>query len=417
MDSDRMYDVVIVGCGHSGAQLAVALRQNGFQGSVAMVDGQDGLPYERPPLSKDYLMGTKRAEDILIRADTYWADHDIDLYLGAAVEVVDPVGHRIRCAGGELRYGTLVWAAGGAARRWRGPGTDLRGVHRVRDRGDVDRIAAELERTWRVCVIGGGYIGLEAAAVLRQLGKEVTLLEAADRVLARVAGAEVAGFVEAQHRSRGVDVRTDVSVAGISGHDGAVSGVRLADGTAIPCEMVVVGIGIDPVAGVLQDAGARVEQGLVVDAVCRTSLPDVHAIGDCAVRPNRFARDLPTRLESVHNANDHAAIVARHLTGRPYAQETVPWFWSTQYDLRLQTVGVLTGYDRTVTRGDLASGSFSVAYLRQGCLIALDCVNATRDFVQGRALVTGGMAPDLDLLADPDVPLKSLAAATAAQTR
>jgi 3-phenylpropionate/trans-cinnamate dioxygenase ferredoxin reductase subunit len=278
----------------------------------------------------------------------------------------------------------------------------------VRTRADVDRMIAELPAVRRVVVIGGGYIGLEAAAVLAKLGREVTVLEAQDRVLARVAGEPLSRFFEAEHRAHGVDIRLGVTVEAILGED-RVTGVRLAGGETLPAEMAIIGIGIDPAVAPLLDAGANGGNGVLVDAQCRTSLPDIFAIGDCALHANRFAGDHCIRLESVQNANDQATVAARTILGIDTAYDGVPWFWSNQYDLKLQTVGISAGHDATLLRGDPASRSFSVIYLRAGRVIALDCVNATKDYVQGRRLVLEASAIDPARLADSTIPLKELA--------
>ena len=278
----------------------------------------------------------------------------------------------------------------------------------MRTRADVDRMIAELPAVTHAIVIGGGYIGLEAAAVLTKLGKPVTVLEAAPRVLARVAGEPLSHFYEAEHRAHGVDLRTGVTVESIVGENGAASGVRLADGTVLPGNLVIVGIGIIPAVAPLLAAGADGGNGVSVDALCRTSLPDIFAIGDCAAHPNPYADGAVIRLESVQNANDQATTVAKLLTGEETPYDAVPWFWSNQYDLKLQTVGLSIGYDAVVLRGDVAARSFSVIYLKQGKVIALDCVNATRDYVQGRALVVARAVVDPARLADAAVPLKEL---------
>jgi 3-phenylpropionate/trans-cinnamate dioxygenase ferredoxin reductase component len=382
------FDVLIVGAGHGGAQAAIALRQRGFAGSIGMLGDEPELPYERPPLSKEYLAGEKPFARILIRPAAFWTERAVTLLAGRRVVSVDPETHSVTLADGEvLGYGTLIWAAGGAPRRLVCSGHDLTGVHNVRTRADVDRMIAELPEVDRVVVIGGGYIGLEAAAVLTKLGKHVTVLEALDRVLARVAGEPLSRFYEAEHRAHGVDLRTGVAVACIEEQDRRVSGVRLADGTVLACKMVIVGIGIVPSVQPLLDAGAKGGNGVEVDGLCRTSLPDIFAIGDCAAHANRFADGATIRLESVQNANDQANTVAKLLTGEEAPYDAVPWFWSNQYDLKLQTVGLSIGHDQTVVRGDPNTRSFSVIYLKHGRVIALDCVNATRDYVQGRAMV------------------------------
>ena len=406
------YDVLIVGGGHGGAQAAVALRQRKFARTIAIVGDEPELPYERPPLSKDYLSREKEFERILIRPATFWADKQVDMLLGRRVVSVDPAAHQVTTAdGATIGYGTLVWATGGSPRRLTCDGHDLAGVHAVRTRADVDKLMGELEATRRVVVIGGGYIGLEAAAVLAKLSKQVTVLEALPRVLARVAGEPLSRFYEAEHRAHGVEVRLGAMVAGLEERDGAVSGVKLADGETLPCEMVIVGIGIIPAVEPLIAAGAAGGNGVDVDAHCHTSLPDVYAIGDCAAHESGFAGGARIRLESVQNANDQAMTMAKSVTGEPQVYDAVPWFWSNQYDLRLQTVGLSTGHDDVVVRGDIAARSFSIVYLKEGRVIALDCVNATKDYVQGRALVLNGAVIAPERLADASVPLKEISAA------
>jgi 3-phenylpropionate/trans-cinnamate dioxygenase ferredoxin reductase subunit len=403
-------DVVIVGSGHAGAQAAIALRQQGFEGSILML-GRDPLPpYERPPLSKDYLAREKSFERIMIRPEAFWAEREIELRPGMVVTGVDPAGHTIKLAGGEeIRYGKLIWAAGGDPRRLSCAGAELSGVHAVRDKADVDRIMSELDNgAKRVVVIGGGYIGLEAAAVLTKLGCKVTVIEALPRVLARVAGERLSEFYQDQHRAHGVDVRLGTTVERLEGENGWVRRVVLEGGEAITCDMVVVGIGIVPAAGPLVAAGAAGANGIDVDEYCRTSLDDVYAIGDCAAHASRWAGGAVIRLESVQNANDMASTAAKHVVGIEEPYRAFPWFWSNQYDLKLQTAGLSLGYDETVVRGDPAEAKFSLIYLKEGRVIALDCVNATKDYVQGRKLVEAGATPDRAALADPGVPLKEL---------
>lgn len=408
-DAREWFDVVIVGAGHGGAQAAIALRQCKYGGSIAVIGEEPEPPYERPPLSKDYLAGEKPFDRILIRPPGFWPERDIVLRLGRRVTAVDPAGHQVVTDdGGVIGYGRLIWAAGGAPRRLDCAGHDLAGVHSVRTRADVDRMMGELDAVTRVVVVGGGYIGLEAAAVLTKFGKRVVLLEALDRVLARVAGEPLSRFYEAEHRAHGVDVRLGARVDRLEGADGRVTDVRLADGSLFPCEMVIVGIGIIPAVEPLLAAGAEGGNGVAVDAQCRTSLPDIFAIGDCALHANRHAGGAAIRVESVQNANDQANVVAKVIAGQEAAYDAIPWFWSNQYDLRLQTIGLSAGHDAVVTRGDPASRSFSLVYLKDGRVIAVDAVNMTRDYVQGRALITGNVAVDPARLADASVPLKDL---------
>ena len=402
------YDILIVGAGHGGAQAALMLRQLKFEGSIAVIGEEPEIPYERPPLSKDYFAGEKEFERILIRPAVFWEERNVAMLLGKRVGSVDAAAHSVTTDGGEsISYGKLIWATGGAPRMLSCPGADLAGVHGVRTRADVDAMMATLSTIKQVVVIGGGYIGLEAAAVLTKLGKKVVLLEALPRVLARVAGEELSRFYEAEHRAHGVDVRLGVGVTALEGEGGKVSGVRLADDTLIPADMVIVGIGIIPATQPLIAAGAEGGNGVNVDTFCRTSLPDVFAIGDCAAHANDFAEGATIRLESVQNANDQATTVAKFITGDEVPYHAVPWFWSNQYDLKLQTVGLSTNFDAHVVRGDTVSRSFSVVYLKAGKVIALDCVNAVKDYVQGKALVVNGLAISPAALADAETPLKT----------
>lgn len=402
-------DIVIVGAGHAGAQAAIQLRQLGFSGSVALIGAEAEPPYERPPLSKEYLAGEKAFERMLVRPEAFWAERGVVLGLGSFVTAVDPEAKRIFFeGGGECRYSILIWAAGGEPRRLGCEGGDLAGVHVVRRKSDVDSIRAGLDSVRRVAVVGGGYIGLETAAVLRKLGKEVVLLEALDRVLARVAGQEISDFYAAEHRAQGVDLRLGASVASIAGENGRVAAVHLKDGSSVEAEMAIVGIGVEAAVAPLLAVGAAGANGVEVDLFCRTSLPDVYAIGDCAAHENRFAGGLRIRLESVQNAHDQATTAAKAITGNPQPYEAVPWFWSNQYDLRLQTVGLSVGHDATVVRGRPEERSFSVIYLLDGRVIALDCVNAVRDYVQGRKLVLERRTIEPERLADSSAPLKEL---------
>jgi len=407
------YEVLIVGAGHGGAQAAVMLRQLGFGGSLAIVGDEPELPYERPPLSKEYLSGEKTFERLLIRPERFWTERDVTMLLGQRVVSVDAERHEVTTAAGErIGYGKLVWAAGGRARSLPCAGADCADVHAVRTRADVDRMLAKLGTVERVAVIGGGYIGLEAAAVLSKLGKQVTLFEALPRVLARVAGERLSRFYEDEHRAHGVDLRLGAQVEAFElDPEGAhLAGVRLADGQIVAADLAIVGIGIVPEVEPLLAAGAASSNGVDVDAQCRTSLPDIFAIGDCAAHENRFAGGARIRLESVQNANDQAVIAARTIIGEEVAYHAVPWFWSNQYDLRLQTVGLSTNHDDVVLRGDLGTRSFSVIYLKAGRVIALDCVNATKDYVQGRKLVEAGAEIDPRDLANAGRPLKELLA-------
>ncbi|MDK2759769.1 MAG: FAD-dependent oxidoreductase [Sphingopyxis sp.] len=402
------FDVVIVGAGHGGAQVAIMLRTQKFEGSIAIVGDEPELPYERPPLSKEYFAGEKEFERIQLRPAKYWDERQVTMLLGQRVVAVDPAAHIVTTdAGDSIGYGKLVWATGGSPRMLPIPGGDLPGVQGVRTRADADAMKAASETARQIVVIGGGYIGLEAAAVLRKAGKAVVLLEAQDRVLARVAGTELSRFYEREHRDHGVDLRLGVSVEAIEGDD-RVTGVRLSGGEVIDADLVIVGIGIIPAVEPLIAAGADGGNGVLVDRLCRTSLADVYAIGDCAAHENDFAEGVVIRLESVQNANDQANVVAKGIVGDAAPYHAIPWFWSNQYDLKLQTAGLSMGHDRAVLRGDPATRSFSVVYLKAGRVIAIDCVNATKDYVQGRMIVTAGLVATAEQLADTDTPLKAL---------
>lgn len=407
-------DVVIVGTGHGGAQAAIALRQCDFDGSILMIGRDRELPYERPPLSKDYLAGTKPFERLLVRPAAFWQERGIDLRLGAPVTRIDPAGQSLTVAGGEsFRFRTLIWATGGDPRRLSCPGSHLAGIHALRDRADTDRLVAELAAgARRVVVVGGGYIGLEAAAVLTEAGCQVTVVEMRERLLSRVAGEDLSRFYEDEHRARGVDIRLGAQVEAIEGENAEggdrVRAVRLESGETIPCEIVMVGIGIVPAVGPLIAAGAAGANGVDVDEYCRTSLPGVYAIGDCAAHANPYANGAVIRLESVQNAHDMANTAARAICGDPQPYSAMPWFWSNQYDLKLQTAGLTIDHDTTVLRGRPEDRSFSVVYLRDGRVIAVDCVNRVKDYVQGRKLIEARVVVEPELLLDADTPLKDL---------
>ena len=384
----KCYDVIIVGTGHGGAQAGIALRQNGFEGSILMIGRDREPPYERPPLSKEYLAGEKPFERVLIRPEKFWADKDIELLLGRSVTKVMPEMLEIQLSSGDtIRYGRLIWAAGGDARRLSCPGAHLDGVHAIRDKRDVDALLTDIAGgAKKFVVVGGGYIGLEAAAVLRKLGCEVTLVEALDRVLSRVAGEELSRFYESEHHRNGVELRLGTAVERLAGEE-RVSGVVLENGEELPCDAVVVGIGIVPAVGPLIAAGAAAANGVDVSDICHTSLDKIYAIGDCAAHANPFADNAVIRLESVQNAHDMATTAAKAICGDPQPYVALPWFWSNQYDLKLQTAGLNLGYDQTVVRGNPDDRSFSVIYLKDGRVVAVDAVNRTKDYVQGRKLI------------------------------
>lgn len=404
------YDILIVGTGHAGAQAAIALRQQKFEGTIGLMGNEKYPPYERPPLSKEYLAGDKPFERIMLRPESFWGERNIDLLTGCRVSKVDPMTKTVTLStDDEVGYEKLIWATGGSPRMLDCPGSQARNIHAVRSRADVDKIMAALPSTEKVVVVGGGYIGLEAAAVLTKLGKAVTIVESLDRVLSRVAGETLSRFYEEEHRRQGVTVELDAMVEAFeTNDDGLATGVKLADGRVLDADMVIVGIGIIPETGPLVAAGAAAGNGVDVDQTCRTSLNGIYAIGDCAAHSNRFADGAHIRLESVQNANDQAKVAALDIMGEETEYDAVPWFWSNQYDLKLQTVGLSTGHDEYVVRGDPANRSFSIVYLKDGKVIALDCVNATKDYVQGRKVVEAGLSLDRTQLADTDIPIKEV---------
>jgi len=404
------YDVLVVGAGHAGANVAARLRRGGFEGSVGILGDEPEIPYERPPLSKEYFTGDKPFEKMLLRPASFWAENDVDVVTGVSVAGVDADRREVCTVGGDVvEYRKLVWAAGGRPRALQVPGSQFGGIEALRTKADADRLRAAAERARDVIIVGGGYIGLEAAAALNKMGKRVVVLEKLSRVLARVAGDELAAFYLDEHRRRGVDIRLGAEVESFGGTAESVNAAVLPGGVSLDADLVIVGIGIVPETGPLREAGARCGNGVRVDEFCRTSLDGIYAIGDCAEHVNHYAGGAAIRLESVQNASDMAATAALHIIGdapRPY--DSVPWFWSIQYDLRLQTVGISLGHDETVVRGDPGNRSFSVVYLREGRVIALDCVNAPRDYVQGKALIVSGVQVPADALGDATVALKDL---------
>ncbi len=403
-------DVVIVGAGHGGAAAAIALRKNGFSGSILVIGREPERPYERPPLSKEYLAGEKQFERLYIRPAHYWDERDIKFQLDLEVTSVDQEKKTVSCSdGSQVRFRNLIWAAGGDPRRLSCPGSELGGIHVVRSRADIDQIQSELASGARkVAIIGGGYIGLEAAAVLKKLECEITVIESQSRVLARVAGEPLSKFFQDQHAARGVQFRLGANLTHLEGESGQVTKVILKEGEVIDCDLVIVGIGIDPSVRPLREAGAVGLDGVTVDEYCRTSLPGIYALGDCAAHQNIWAGRNLVRLESVQNSNDMATVVAQHICGNYVVYDAIPWFWSNQYDLRLQTVGLSTGADEMVVRGDPNERSFSVIYLKAGQPIAIDCVNTTKDYVQGRKLVEARIRVDGEKFADRNVPIKQV---------
>lgn len=410
-----MERIVIVGGGQAGGQAADSLRREGFEGDVLLVTGEDRLPYQRPPLSKDYLAGRADAERLLLRPEDFYAENRIEVMTRTNVAAIDPGAHRIELEGTgvPLEYSRLLLATGSRVRRLDGkvPGAELGGVLYLRTAEDSDRIRAAMEGAERVAVVGGGYIGLEVASVAIEAGRAVTVLEALPALLSRVATPELQTFYADLHRRRGVDLRLGATVAGFVGDGGKVRGVTLANGEEIGADLVVVGIGIEPVTDLAAAAGIECDNGIAVDAQCRTSAPDVFAAGDCTSHPNAFFQRR-VRLESVPNAMEQGRVAAATMLGNERAYESEPWFWSDQYGVRLQMAGLSEGADQTVTRraptGEGEEESFITFHLRDGVLIGADAVNGVREFIFCRRLVAARARPDPAQLQDPDTPVKSL---------
>jgi 3-phenylpropionate/trans-cinnamate dioxygenase ferredoxin reductase component len=402
--------VVIVGAGQAGAQTAISLRQWGFAGSIVLAGDEPFLPYERPPLSKDLLKRTIEEDRLFFKTAAWYAENSVELLGGVRVAAVDRDDHTALLEDGSARpWDALVLATGSRPRRLRVEGASLEGVFELRTISDTRRISQAMRPGARLVVVGAGYIGLEVAAVARALGLEVTVLEAMDRVLARVTGPVVSGFFEREHRSHGVDVRCGVALSGFEGEE-RLRAVVLADGTRIECDLAVVGVGILPCDELARACGLACEDGIVVDRDARTSDPAVFAAGDCARRPLvHYARC--GRLESVHNAIEQGKIVAAAILGRDRPAEDVPWFWSDQYDIKLQIAGLSHGYDRIVVRGDPAARKFAAFYLRDGALLAVDAVGSPMEFMASRQLIARAARPDPDALADPGVSMKDIVAA------
>jgi 3-phenylpropionate/trans-cinnamate dioxygenase ferredoxin reductase subunit len=406
------YDVLVVGAGQGGVQTATNLVKDGFEGTVGLLSAEGVHPYERPPLSKGYLAGEQSFEEILLRPVDYWVRSPIDLRLGSRVTDVDAARRVVTLAGAtELGYRKLVWATGGSPRTLPIPGRDLEGVFSVRDITDIDGVAKRMVGASSAVVVGGGYVGLETAAAFRKAGIAVTVLEVQDRLLARVTGQHVSDFYLSEHRRHGVDFRLGEGVAEFRGEDGSLVSAVLASGEVLAADIAIVGVGIIPNVAELAAAGAQVGNGVEVDEFCRTSLADVYAVGDCTSHVNEFAGRARVRLESVQNAIEQAKTVAAHLRGLDHPYHVAPWFWSNQYDVRLKTAGLLTGHDEVALRGDPSSGVFSVAYLREGRLIAMDCINNPKDFAQARALVGGPAVVNRARLGDAATLLKDCVAA------
>jgi len=396
---------VIVGASHAGAQTAMRLRRIGWEGSITLIGDEPRLPYHRPPLSKDYLKGAKSIGNIQLNPEAAYQKSTIELLLGKRITSIDRGGRKVALSSGDsLDYDKLVLATGSNPRALPVPGADLEGVFYLRDADDVDGIRRAIKESRKAVVIGGGYIGLEAAASLRSLGLDVVVVEAMERVLQRVTGETVSDFFTRVHREEGVDIRVNTAVTAICG-DKSVSGIETAEGDFIDADLVIIGIGIVPNVELAEAAGLVTANGIEVNQFAQTSDHDIYAVGDCTsfVHP-RYQRKL--RLESVQNANDQAIAAAKSIFGQPEPYDTVPWFWSDQYDVKLQIAGLAEGADDVIVRGDVGSGrSASLLYLKDSQLLAVDAINSPRDFVFGKKLIIDNALLDVSKLSDENLPL------------
>ena len=397
--------VVIIGGGHGAGQCAVSLRQKGWSGEIVIIAEEDYPPYQRPPLSKAYLAGELDASRLLFRPAEFYEKENIDLRLGLRAESVDRSQKLVRTSdGNSVVYSHLVFATGGRVRKLSAPGADLDGIGYVRSIDDIDRLKTKFREGAKMVVVGAGYIGLETAAVARKCGLDVTVLEMADRVLSRVTSPAVSAYFEKLHTEHGVDLRLGAGLAGFKG-EGKVERAHLSSGEELECDIAVVGIGIIPNDDLAAVAGLSVNDGIVVDEYAQTSDPSIYAIGDCTRHPSEyFGGEL--RLESVHNALEQAKTAAMSICGQPVRYNQAPWFWSDQYDVKLQTVGICTGrYDREIVRGDQEAGKFSIFYMAGDRVVAVDSINAPADHMAARKLIEAGMSIADEVIEDAATPL------------
>ncbi len=404
--------LVVVGAGHAGSELAVAARQQGWAGRIVLLGDEPAWPYHRPPLSKAWLAGKVDAEGLLLRATSVYENAQVELRRGVRMERIDRANQRLGLAdGSELAYDALALCTGGRPRPLACaglvPGEQPANLHYLRNMADAEGIRAQLRPGARVVIVGGGYVGLEVAASARGLGAEVVLLELQTRVLARVAGAEVSAFYEGVHRTAGVDLRTGVEVEAVELHEGVIRAVLCRGGARVPCDLVVAGLGMLLNTEAAQAAGLAEADGIRVDELSRTRDPQVMAAGDCTLQfSSLYGREL--RIESVPNALEQARAAASWLGGQPKPNRSVPWFWSDQYDLKLQMAGLSQGHDRCVLRGDPASRSFSAFYLAGDRLLAMDAVNRPADFMLAKRALAQPCVADAQRLADASQPLKEI---------
>lgn len=400
-----MSHIVVIGAGQAGSSLVAKLRKDGFDGDITLIGAEDVLPYQRPPLSKAYLLGEMELERLFLRPASFYADNNITLKLGQRVTGIDTAAKTVSLGDEVLGYDQLALTTGSDPRRLPAAiGGDLEGVHVVRGLGDVDAMAPQVREGARALIVGGGYIGLEAAAVCAKRGVKVTLVEMADRILQRVAATETSDYFRSLHSGHGVDIREATGLERLEGEDGKVARAVLSGGEVLEVDFVVVGVGITPATQLAELAGLDLDNGIKVDAQGRTSDASVWAAGDCASFPYRGQR---IRLESVPNAIDQAEVVAQNMLGAAKDYAAQPWFWSDQYDVKLQIAGLNTGYDNVVTRqGEGAQVSFW--YYAGDQLAAVDAMNDPRAYMVAKRLIDMGKTADKAVVADPSADLKPL---------
>ncbi len=404
--------VVIAGGGQAGYQIAASLRTEGYDGPIVLIGEEPHPPYQRPPLSKAFVMGKQDQARLLLRPEAFYSAHNIELLAGEKVAVIERITRRIRLKSGrQLSYSKLVLALGARNRRLPTPGGELEGVCYLRTLGDAVELKQRLEQAQNVVVIGGGFVGLEVAASARALGKTVTVIETLPRLMARAVGSTISEFVRAAHTAQGAEIVLNAQVREIRGSAGPapnkVREVVLSNGRAIPADLVMVGVGVEPRTGLAQEAGLPVDNGIAADEFLRTADEHIFAIGDCAQYPSAFA-EVRVRLESVQNAVDQGVSVARTIAGKPAPYRAVPWFWSDQFEIRLQMAGLPHGHDRQVIRGDPQAGKFSVFHFRAGKLCSVDSVNRPADHMTARKMLASRAALTPEQAADESFDLKTL---------
>ncbi|MAJ04912.1 MAG: pyridine nucleotide-disulfide oxidoreductase [Marinovum sp.] len=400
-----MAHIVVVGAGQAGSSLVAKLRNSGFEGKVTLIGAEPHPPYQRPPLSKKYLLGDIPLDRLYLRPETFYREQNITLRLGLPITKIDPNGRSILLDNEVVSYDHLALTTGSVPRSLpTAIGGALDGVHVVRDLRDVDAMAPRFDAKARVLIVGGGYIGLEAAAVAATKGLEVTLVEMADRILQRVAAPQTSDFFRNLHQSHGVDIREGVGLERIFG-DRTVTGAALTDGSVLDLDFIIAGVGVTPATDLAEQAGLEIDNGIKTNALGQSSDPHIWAAGDCASLPYRGGR---IRLESVQNAIDQAETVAENMLGanRPY--QPMPWFWSDQYDVKLQIAGLNNGYDHVVTRPGEKGGAVSFWYYNKASLLAVDAANDPRAYMIGKRLIEAGKSPAIDVIEDPRSDLKAL---------